>query len=108
MQVVVQRKIQERRALHVKDTDRVEADVDAAGQRGNPVGMPSGGRGVQHVQEVERSASACVADFLGHPSQRGGGAAGQKHSRAFLRERACARAADGTAAAMHDHDLVLQ
>jgi len=105
---VIQRHLGERRALHVTVGDQVERDVDAAGPRGDLVGVLVDGRLVERVKLRRVNGSAAGADVRRDLLQPRPGAPGEVHRGALPGEGARHRTADRAAPAVDDRVLSVE
>jgi hypothetical protein len=103
MQVVLQSQLGEWRALDVRDADRIQRDVDAAGLGRDGVGV------LGHRFFIERIDLRHVSgNFTGDLVERGAGATGEENPGALTGECARHRAAYRACAAVDDRRLAFK
>jgi hypothetical protein len=106
--VVLDGHLREGRALHVRDADGIEGDVDASGCRRHRVGVPIDGLLVQPVDLRRLGPAATGANLPSHFLELGQSASGKEDPRSFAREGKGNRAADRAPASVDHRILVPQ
>jgi hypothetical protein len=93
--IVLEGQLGERRALHVRDAERVERDVDAAGLRRDGIGMKIDGAFVHRVEQRDLGRAARREYIGGDVFELGERASGEEHPRPLPGKGAGNHAADG-------------
>jgi len=108
MRVVLEGQLRERRTLHVKDSDSVERDVDAARLCGHRIGVLVDGFLVKSVDFRDLGHASCGGNPPGHFVKLGESPPGKEDLRSLTCEGAGYRAADRTTASVDHSVLVLK
>ena len=103
-----QRGFREGLALDVSNANGIEHYVDAAGRRGDGVGMRVDCAFVKDIEDRGVDHAAQRFDVACDGGEFGLCATGQEDARTFAREYTCRCAADGAAATVDDGDLADQ